>query len=102
MILKYENIAGTLCVVFPIAVLLDIALTWYATTKKIQIDHPYFNLHNRYGLKFITSFKIFLALVFLYLLLNPPGNAGALFFLIIVYFIVLLQLSYQVAKRKIS
>ena len=84
-----------LIIVLILCGLVDLIIISITRFHKLKINNTYINLHSRYGFLFVNILKIFLILVLSYLLFHPPGNAGALVFLIIVYSLVVFQLLFD-------
>ena len=79
--------------------IVDCFLVFSMRKKNIQLDNPYFNLQNKYGFFAVTMLKAFFLLCLSYFLLNPPGNAGAVGAIAIVYSIVVIILLKDVIKK---
>ena len=72
--------------------IVDCLVVFLMKKKNIQLDNPYFNLQNKYGFSLVTILKAFSLLCLFYFLLNPPGKAGAVGAIAIVYSIVVIIL----------
>ena len=79
--------------------IVDCFLVFLMRKKDIQIDNPYFILQNKYGFSLVTILKSLFLLCLFYFLLNPPGNAGAVGAIAIVYSIVVIILLKDFIKK---
>ena len=79
--------------------LLDIGLIYLIRNYKPLLENAYFDFHRRHGFLKIMTLKAIVVVILSYLLLHPPGNAGALAFLILAYCVIVIQLLIDFVRK---
>jgi len=80
--------------------IVDCFLVFSIRKKNMLLDNRYFSLQSKYNFFAVTILKAVFLLCLSYFLLNPPGNAGAVGAIAIVYCIVVIILLKDVIKVK--
>ena len=70
----------------------DFGLVYFITKRNRSLRNRYFDLHRRYGVLKVTVFKLIYILFVSHFLLIPPGNAGAVGAMGILYCVVVITL----------
>ncbi len=82
------------CIIFIIILffIVDCFLVFLIRKQNVQLDNRYFSLQSKYNFLTVTILKAVFLLCLSYFLLNPPGNAGAVVAIAIVYCIIVIIL----------
>jgi hypothetical protein len=81
-----------------VSCLIDCFLVFLIKKRNLQVNNLYFRLQRNFGFLPGTVLKALGALCLSYLLLNPPGNAGAVGAIAIVYWLVVFLLLLDVLR----
>jgi len=93
MLYSYEKmllIYKVLIFIVFIFFIIDCFLTFSIKKTNAQINNRYYDLQRNYGFAGATAFKFIVVLCLSYLLLNPPGNAGAVGAIAVVYCLIVI------------
>ena len=70
------------------SVTIDSLILFLIRKENLQVNNHYVKLQSKYSFKVLTAVKVLFTLFLSYFLLRPPGNAGAVGAIAIVYCLI--------------
>jgi TRAP-type C4-dicarboxylate transport system permease large subunit len=94
MIQEHKILAVLVFVLF----VFDCFLTFYLKKNKIKTNNKYYNLQKNYNSATVIIVKLLSILCLIYFLIDPPGNAGAVWAIAVIYCLLVIILTIDSVK----